>query len=128
MKHWGLVHIRAGPHFCSAVSEIKSKPPVTILVLELIHDLDFSDMSNLRQRSGQKQFQLSNNNQLVEKGCPFHLPCQSSIQSNHHIIRNEEASCEGMHSEQRECQVSAIMSAASNPYRTRLSVKWHSEK
>ena len=73
-----------------------------------------------------KQAQLSNNDQLVERGCPSHLPCQSSIWINHHIIRNEEASCEERHSEQCECPVSAIMSAATNPCRTRLSVKWHS--
>ena len=84
------------------------------------------DTSNLRQRSGQKWSHLDSNDQLVERGCPFHLPCQSSIQINHHIIRNEEASCEERHSEQCECPVSAIMSAATNPCRTRLSVKWHS--
>ena len=37
---------------------------------------------------------LDSNDQLVERGCPFHLPCQSSAWINHHIIRNEEASCE----------------------------------
>ncbi len=48
---------------------------------------------------------FGSNNQLVERHCP--PICSLHIQSNHHIIRNEEASCEGMHSEQRECQVSA---------------------
>ena len=56
----------------------------------------------------------------VHSGCLLHS------QINHHIIRNEEASCEKRHSKQSECQVSAIMSAATVPCRTRLSVKWHS--
>ena len=56
----------------------------------------------------------------VHSGCLLHS------QINHHIIRNEEASCEKRHSKQSECQVSAIMSAATVPCRTRLSVKGHS--
>ena len=52
----------------------------------------------------------------VHSGCLLHS------QINHHIIRNEEASCEKRHSKQSECQVSAIMSAATVPCGTRLSV------
>ena len=67
---------------------------------------------------------FGSNNQLVERDCPS--ICLLHIQINQHIIRNEEASCEKRHSKQSECQVSAIMSAATVPCRTRLFVKWHS--
>ena len=78
--------------------------------------------SNISITTSDKVTHLDSDDQLVERGCPFHLPCQSSIQINHHIIRNEEASCEERHSKQCECQVSAILSAATVPCRPRLSV------
>ena len=47
------------------------------------------DMSNLRQRSGQKWPHLSNNDQLVERGCPSPLLCHVNLASKSIITSSE---------------------------------------
>ena len=79
---------------CHGMARSSQGIPLSNISVTTSDKVTRGDTSNLRQRSGQKQSQLSSNDQLVEKGRPFHLPCQSSIQINHHIIKNEEASCE----------------------------------